>query len=217
MKPFDRLYNICKNPVFVIFFVGLMVVFYFFIDASLAEKFNANRLDVNYPLLVWITNLGLGAIYFGGLFLLALFYQYVKKNENIARNLWFLWLCEIATNSICLLLKIIIGRTRPDFLFEKGMYGFYPLKTNAHFWSLPSGHTTTIMTFVLGLSILLPRYGWLLIIGGFLVSLTRVLLTNHYLSDVFVAFYLAVIEIGLLRLWIDYYARKFTNIKLCRA
>jgi membrane-associated phospholipid phosphatase len=81
---------------------------------------------------------------------------------------------------------------------EGHYYGFYGFETDAHFWSLPSGHTTTIMGVVLGFGILFPRYFYPLLVLGFSVALSRVLLTHHYLSDVFFTFYLTVIEIGFL-------------------
>jgi len=95
-------------------------------------------------------------------------------------------------------LKVIFGRARPDMLFNDQLYGFYGLQTHAQFWSFPSGHTTTVMGFVFGLCALFPRHCVAFILTGLIVVSTRILLTHHFLSDVLIASYLALLEVGLL-------------------
>ena len=115
--------------------------------------------------------------------------------------MWFLWLCVLVPSLVCLVLKVLLGRARPDLLFNEHLYGFFGLKTHAPYWSFPSGHTTTVMGFVFGLSVLFPRKCYLFILAGSIVVLSRILLTHHYLSDVMAASYLALLEVGLLFWW----------------
>jgi len=77
-------------------------------------------------------------------------------------------------------------------------FGFYGFKTSYDYWSFPSGHTTTIMSLAFGLSVLFPRYWVILVSSAVVVALSRVLLIQHYLSDVIVATYLALIEVTIL-------------------
>ena len=100
-----------------------------------------------------------------------------------------------------LVLKIVFSRARPDLLFSQQWYGFYGFKFSAPFWSFPSGHATTIMGFVFALCALWPKYRYLFLLYGVLIALSRVVLTHHYLSDVMVASYLALVEVGLLYSW----------------
>lgn len=83
------------------------------------------------------------------------------------------------------------------------IYGFQGPSFNSQFWSFPSGHTSTIMGLVIGLAILFPRRGYFLIGCGLLLVSTRILLLHHYLSDVLMAGYLVVLELGLLTIWLE--------------
>ncbi|WP_133126935.1 phosphatase PAP2 family protein [Legionella nagasakiensis] len=202
MKPFDRLFSTLTKPWIAAAYWGFIILSFLYFDQPIAFFFYDLDLDAHVPFLKWITNLGLGGIYFVSLFLLAFVFRYVYRKPQWEAQAWFLWLCVVIPSLVCLVLKITLGRARPHLLFYDGLYGFYGLKTHASYWSLPSGHTTTMMGFVFGLSILFPRYGYAFIIGGLTVALSRILLTNHYLSDVLAASYLALVEIGLLLCWL---------------
>jgi membrane-associated phospholipid phosphatase len=53
------------------------------------------------------------------------------------------------------------------------LFGFYFLKTQASFLSMPSGHTVTITSLMFGLCYLFPRY-WAGFIGLALMVSVRV-------------------------------------------
>ena len=111
---------------------------------------------------------------------------------------WVLLLCVLIPNIISLALKILLGRARPELLFDQSLYGFYGLHFVRPFWSFPSGHTTTVVGLVLGLMLIFPRHFYAFIVAGLLVISTRVFLTDHYLSDVLGTSYLVLFEVGLL-------------------
>ena len=102
-----------------------------------------------------------------------------------------------------------LGRARPILLFQKQFYGFYGFHFDHNFWSFPSGHATTIMGLSFGLSILFPRYVKYFMLLGILVMTTRVILTQHFLSDVLIAAYLCLIEVGI----IYYLISRYTSVK----
>jgi membrane-associated phospholipid phosphatase len=58
------------------------------------------------------------------------------------------------------------------------------------------------MGLIFGLTVLFPRYFYLLFVTGLVVVSSRVLLTEHYLSDVMVASYLALLEVGFFAYWL---------------
>lgn len=200
MSPFNRLFSIMIKPWVIVLFAIFLIVSYNYIDKPLAIYFDSFDLKNTMPFLSWITQLGLGAIYLFGFVAGALFFRYVRKNRVWEARFWFLWLCVVTTSTVCIVLKILLGRARPDMWFGKQDYGFYGLQTNSAYWSFPSGHTSTIMGAAFGLCILFPRYTWGFITAGLLVALSRVLLTQHYLTDVACATALALIETGFL-LW----------------
>lgn len=202
MNPFDRLFAVMVKPWVVIGYLVLIILLIVYLDKPVAYFFQGVNLGNTMPILNWFTKLGLGALYFVPLFILALFFRYIHRNKTWEANAWFLWLCALIPGVICVVLKIILGRARPDLLFSEGFYGFYGLNTHASFWSFPSGHTSTIMGVVFGLSVLIPRYGYAFIALGLAIATSRILLTKHYLSDVLIASYLALLEVGLLRYWL---------------
>jgi membrane-associated phospholipid phosphatase len=171
---------------------------FFYVDKSLAIYLHALHLSEHYPFLDAITILGESKLYLVSFFLLALLFRYGIRRVRWEASAWFLWLCVLVPNLICLVLKVLLGRARPELWFQDQLFGFYGFQHQSSFWSFPSGHTTTIMGLIWGLSILFPRYVWIYGIIGFVVVVSRLLLLQHYLSDVMIAAYLALLEVGVL-------------------
>ena len=202
MTRFDRLFVVMTKPWVTISYFLLIILSILYVDKPIAYFFHDLDLKNNMPLLNWVTKSGLGGLYIIPLFLGALFFRFINHHKKWEERFWFLWLCVLIPSLICVLLKILFGRARPDLLFNDQLYGFFGLQTRAYFWSFPSGHTTTIMGFVFGLSILFPRYCYLFLLMGLTVVSSRVMLTQHYLSDVMAASYLALLGVGLIHLWL---------------
>ncbi|CEK11209.1 phosphatase PAP2 family protein [Legionella hackeliae] len=198
MSPFDRLLRAMTNPVVMISYVGLIVLCFMYFDKPVAEYFYNLEVRKHLAIVGWITKFGIGAIYISGLFMLALFFRYIMGNHEWAARTWFLFMCVAIPNAVCGFLKILFGRARPNLWIHNDFYGFYGLQFHAPFWSFPSGHTTTIMSLVFGLSIMFPRYFYAFLLTGITIAMSRVLLTHHYLSDVLAAGYLSLLEIGIL-------------------
>lgn len=81
-------------------------------------------------------------------------------------------------------LKVLAGRCRPELFFRENLYGFTFLRTDAGYWSFPSGHTASAMAAMTVLSLLFPRWTPLFLLHAALVGLSRVALMEHYVSDV---------------------------------
>lgn len=199
---FERLTAIMIKPWVVASYLGLIILSVLYLDRPIAYYFHMLDLQTHLTILTWFTQLGSNKLYLGPLFVWALFFRYIQPNKAWEARVWFLWLCVLIPSIICILLKIIFGRARPELLFSDHLYGFYGLQMHRLFWSFPSGHATTIMGFVFGLSVLFPRYGYFFIFPGLLVVLSRIMLTHHYLSDVMAASYIALVEIALLLYWL---------------
>ena len=202
MTPFERLLAIMMKPVIVFSYIGLIIISFIYLDRPIAYYFHDLDLQQRLPILNWITLLGFGWLYIVTLPLVALFFRYQYTNKKWEIRAWFLFVCVLFPTIICFVLKGMLGRSRPELLFSDHYYGFYGPSYHASWLSFPSGHTTTIMGFVFGLGVLFPRYCWAFILSGLMVASSRILLTQHYLSDVLVASYLALLEVGLFVGWL---------------
>lgn len=124
----------------------------------------------------------------------------LRAASHAARERWrrlsfapaFLFLSIALSGVISNALKWGIGRYRPRYLFEQGVYGFAPFNTEWGMNSFPSGHSQAGFAAMTALMIIFPRYDafWLLI--AVLVAASRVVTTVHYLSDAVAGSWLAV-------------------------
>ena len=81
-------------------------------------------------------------------------------------------------------IKIFIGRRRPRDDFEHGLYGFRYFTWQLQYDSFPSGHAMTIFSVAVVLSAAFPLLAPLWLALAFGLSVTRALLTAHFLADV---------------------------------
>jgi lipid A 4'-phosphatase len=90
------------------------------------------------------------------------------------------------------LIKILVGRTRPKLLFTHGEFAFTGLASHADHWSFPSGHAANAVAIALALATIWPRLLPLGIVFAGLVMASRVVITAHYVSDVIMGAFVAV-------------------------
>lgn len=107
-----------------------------------------------------------------------------KRNPRWANAALFFFVAVLAAGAVNVTFKMILGRCRPELLFESGLYGFQWFEIEAQYWSMPSGHTAASMAAMVALTLLFPRAGPFFILHGILVGLSRVALREHYVADV---------------------------------
>lgn len=108
---------------------------------------------------------------------------------------------------ITAVIKCILARYRPIELFSNDLYGFHLFSLKHDFTSMPSGHAT--LTFAGMFALLrLSKKPWLApILLGFalIISLSRLIISAHYTSDVISGAYLGIVAV----LWIEALLKKF--------
>jgi membrane-associated phospholipid phosphatase len=179
--------------------VGLVCLFsYLFLDKPIAyycRSINENVIDV-FGL---ITKLGESTWY---LIITALFFvifRFIMVNINIANRSLFVFLAISLSGLLTDILKYILARYRPISLFYDGAYGFSFFESQYRMTSFPSGHANTITALMLALYFMYPKYRMVCILAAVLVIASRVVLCDHFLSDVLFGAYLAVVTTFYLR------------------
>lgn len=147
----------------------------------------------------WILRAGLIAT-----IILAFYYKgRDEKKYILCRNISLsaLLLLFLASGLLTWTLKILIGRPRP----YKGLSDCMPLAFSAGFQSFPSGHTSETFSYLFPYMYFLRRYSVtvFLFILSFGVSLLRVVLSYHYISDVFFSVYFTVLTGYIICIYID--------------
>lgn len=129
-----------------------------------------------------ITKFGESQWYLAGGLLLWLFYR--KKDSWKALGGLLLFTSVAISGIAANILKIILGRARPRLYIHEQIYGFDFFHIDYSWLSFPSGHAATAFGAASVLALLYPRYKVPLYAAGTLVALSRIVLTQHYPSDV---------------------------------
>lgn len=164
-----------------------------FIDRPLARYFHAADPALR-QFFTFITQFGLGKGYLivtAVLFVACRAAAALARSAALAVRLRFLaWralylFAAVAGSGLAVdIVKLIFGRARPKLLFADGIYGFSWGALRADYWSFPSGHATTAGALAVALSLLWPRLWPLFAAAALLVAASRIIITEHYLSDV---------------------------------
>ncbi|HHH19738.1 MAG TPA: phosphatase PAP2 family protein [Campylobacterales bacterium] len=180
------------QPKYLFFFavtVALVVVLYLFADREIATYFDTlDNPDIRH-FFKSITHLGKSEWY---LIPSILLFWYFRKKEHYeyATMALYVFVTNVVAGLGVWLFKIPFGRMRPEFYLDEGRYGFEWFEIDADYASFPSGHTITIVSTVVALSLLFPRLKYLLLPVGAVIAFSRVAVTAHYLSDVIFASFL---------------------------
>lgn len=100
------------------------------------------------------------------------------------------------------ILKVVIGRARPELIDTLGSLAFSPFAITYVYESFPSGHAMTAGVLAITCAYYMPRFRWLFLILFMLLALSRVFVGAHYPTDVLVGFSLGAIVSGFLLLFL---------------
>lgn len=134
-----------------------------------------------------------------------------QRYRAYGRSALYAFLVMASSGILVNLLKYLIGRIRPRHLFEQGLYGFEPLNTQWGMNSFPSGHSQAIFAAMMALYFIYPRYDAAYLALAFLIALSRVMITVHYLSDTVMGAWLAICAAIL---WRRYFAARGHDVQI---
>jgi membrane-associated phospholipid phosphatase len=108
-------------------------------------------------------------------------------------NVFLLLLLTHITSQISAnLLKVATHRLRPEVLFGKGYTGLGFWQAGPDNDSFPSAHVAVIFSLFWPFAVIFPRYrSWLLVIPG-IIGIGRLVLDQHYVSDVWFSGWLVI-------------------------
>ena len=108
-----------------------------------------------------------------------------SSKTRTARRLALYFLMTIGSASALVhLLKLVIGRARPELFLEQGAHSLTPFANAWLFESFPSGHSAAVGSFFGAFSMLAPRLRILFALGALAIGISRVVVGAHYPSDV---------------------------------
>jgi membrane-associated phospholipid phosphatase len=187
-------------PIVVLF----CVVGYFFFDLPIAEYCNSVFSNIKIRrVLKDISKLGIATFYLIFSAVIFLFFRFIRKRSLWSNRGLFVFLSISLSGVLILIIKFVFGRYRPKMFFKEQLYGFEFFQLKGKITSLPSGHATTIVALMLSLYFISPKYRVIYFIIAFVVVISRVLVCHHFLTDVVVGSYVAVMITLCLKQFLD--------------
>ncbi len=188
--------SLARHTFFVSIFTAAICLFsIFYSDQAVAQAFDDPSFAGLRQFGSDITDIGLGAFYF----ILSLSI-YLCSLWIFPRLKWFSkhnqWLKKVRFASgfsfaalffvglVNLLLKVIFGRARPHMTETFESFNFDPLNFHWYWHSFPSGHAQVVFVIATLMSIAWPRFKLLFLFSAFGIAFTRVVIHQHFLSDI---------------------------------
>ncbi len=180
-------------------------VFMRWIDGPLAAQFQTYHETLWWKFFAAITDFANGFIWYS-LALIGLLSAWVRHRMleppsppavyDARRRAWLFMIVAMATSGLTeILIKFVLGRERPRIFLRDGTMDFHPFHLRIADSSFPSGHTQSICSAMLALSVIYPPLRPLFLAMAVLVAASRVVIGAHYLSDVVGGVWLAVVAV----------------------
>ncbi|MEM1045029.1 MAG: phosphatase PAP2 family protein [Pseudomonadota bacterium] len=96
----------------------------------------------------------------------------------------YIFIVVAASGLAAVILKWGLGRARPKLSPTHGPAHFDILALDSDFTSFPSGHATTVGAVAMCLALLIPTWGRMIFVLAFWLSISRIMVSAHYPSDV---------------------------------
>ena len=137
----------------------------------------------------FITRLGEGGVYLVPLGLVFL-WAWLKRESLWAMRAGFVFVALAVPGILADIAKPVFARARPVLLFRENLFGFTWGSPHANAWSFPSGHSVTVAALAVALYAIYPAAWPAYALLALVVMASRIILDQHYLSDVIAGFYI---------------------------
>ncbi|MBR9971821.1 phosphatase PAP2 family protein [Magnetospirillum sulfuroxidans] len=194
-----------------VYVVGFCLLAMLALDRPVAGFFKSHISGEIEGFFKTVTRLGEAQLYLipAGLLFLGLMLAGWRAASVQRRAFWrrraaapgFLFLTMAVSGLTSNAIKISLGRMRPRYWFEQGLYGFEPFNTHWGMNSFPSGHSQAAFAAMTALMVIFPRHAALWLTVAVLVAFSRVATTVHWLSDALAGSWLAICVTVLLARW----------------
>lgn len=112
-------------------------------------------------------------------------------------------LLSLAFSGVILhVIKFSVGRYRPRALFESGLYDIVIFTAGYLNSSFPSGHSQVAGALAAALVLVNARYNLLYVLFAALIGYSRVVIGEHYLSDVLFGLFLGAASAVVVKQWV---------------
>jgi membrane-associated phospholipid phosphatase len=164
-------------------------------DTPVDTSFDVTHNPSLHQLAWWCSKLGEGWVPAAvGVFLATLFV--LLNRPVVAAKIFFIVLTSELTGLAGLILRILIGRTRPTAAAPQGFYGMWHdghwIIGKYQFSAFPSGHAATAVGLAAAAWLVDRRWGALASVYALAVMWSRIALQCHHLSDVVASCALAI-------------------------
>jgi membrane-associated phospholipid phosphatase len=196
MNSFENMFNLFRKPWLLLIGLAVIVCSFLWLDLPLTQYFRSLNLDAAIPILKYITMLGIWIDNVILFLVLIIIFTYAKRNPLYEQRCRLMFTALIFTGLAGTIVKVILGRSRPELFFSSHLYGLYWFKFKPMYWSMPSGHSWTAFTLAFVGGVIFRGYFYAFIAIAIAVAATRVILCHHYLSDIIVGFYISLFVVG---------------------
>ncbi|WP_052951422.1 phosphatase PAP2 family protein [Devosia soli] len=207
-KPWPFGLNRRNWPDYLAIFILTLFILLFF-DAYISRSAIAWPVEWRQPF-QFVTHFGLSdwVLIPSGLVFLVSFaiFRFWKRSSRWRRALYeasvlsgFIFVSVAGTGLFTNLAKRLFGRGRPQVFDDFGAFSFEHVFNDWTFQSFPSGHSTTAMATAVVVGFVAPRFFRLVLVIAFVTGMSRVVVGDHYPTDVLVGFVIGALGTYLVR------------------
>ena len=143
--------------------------------------------------------------------MLSFYFLYKKRGKVLDSKRFYFFLQTGIIMFICGVLKVTFGRARP-FLLEENIQGLFYFTTNSSYLSFPSSHSSIALSFIISLRGFF-KVSYLFYLFPFCIALTRLMLMEHFATDVIFGLYIGFLVGNYLPLPLSYAKKKLRGVK----
>lgn len=170
-------------------------VSYLFIDQPLASiAYYSLPKTYLYNIADFISTISEPSLWAGLFLILAIISSICFIRRRHHHKLYIITLSLFIAILVVTLLKYTLARYRPILFLEQNLYGFHGFSMKNHFNSFPSGHATLAFAGLLGFSNIFNKKSLTitLIMIACIIAISRIIMAQHYLSDVIAGSYIGI-------------------------